>query len=966
MKKIWLRILPRISPGIRLKLTFFTLFFVSALLALSFALSFLTQKKELSKSLDNEVKVPLNLISHNVGELHRIAEGLIQLEVFRIRLKQNTAKAKQFKKTVLVREESLGNRWRNLVKSFGGKVKYTYQAQRFDTYFSAYLTEKNLKEFETLLKSFVDFTLNTTVPPGQFAKWRASAARVAEVELLLAADVKTGENEKTAGEKAKEKKYQTLMSQRRAILIGQLRLPFEPLFVSRLEQASFRPGTIRIISFGNEDYADYKSAPRLLDTAAFFRQSEQNRDRKGEEILFPQDDFKAFREDFFTGQSDARDAVEYVRRSMPHEARFSPIYVNRPVVERARKILAYQQKDEDLFAQFDAVDQKFAAALKEIADRKGERLKVLREKSIPPFKDPEFMGLAGEYRKVAEKRDTEILTVTGYKAKEKIHSDGIHSKIKERKAARDAAGKAIKELETKLKTVQGKKKSDIEESADELELAIESQKKLFDDADRALQDLGLTESSIAGNAELEALEALISLRNAALLARTKLSLVSEQNSLDRVLKSSAGRKDRDREFSILRQFVYDARSETELVVPRGQISPLAGGVLAMSRTEAEDYLHSLDTMPINAEKGLARLLLRDNVVGFNVSIINKQEGLDRIKNATRTLVIFLAVIAVLAIFAAWYFSEVAVRRIASLSSTSSLVRDGNLNVSFNAKGYDELATLGSSLNGMVEGLKEREEMRGELVAAEEIQKRLLPSHVPKNLKGRADVAGFYKAMTGVGGDYFDYIGLGNDLVAIAMGDVSNHGVGPALVMAITRSQLHAALREKEISLKQILLKLNEQLYEETPANIFVTFFLALYNLKTGEMQYISAGHSKPLLLQPSGASKYLEAGGMPLGMDDNDFFSTTIEIQKLKLAPGEAFVQYTDGLTEAMNAGREQFGYDRVQNVLEESGKSSAHDLLQALAKAVEVFTGTRLDLPGPSALNDDIALVCLKRQADV
>jgi nitrogen fixation/metabolism regulation signal transduction histidine kinase len=82
----------------------------------------------------------------------------------------------------------------------------------------------------------------------------------------------------------------------------------------------------------------------------------------------------------------------------------------------------------------------------------------------------------------------------------------------------------------------------------------------------------------------------------------------------------------------------------------------------------------------------------ENVVGFNVSIINKEEGFERIRKATQTLLIFLSIIAVLAIFAAWYFSGVAVRRIASLSATSELVRDGNLKVEFNAQGYDELAT----------------------------------------------------------------------------------------------------------------------------------------------------------------------------------------------------------------------------------------------------------------------------------
>ena len=168
---------------------------------------------------------------------------------------------------------------------------------------------------------------------------------------------------------------------------------------------------------------------------------------------------------------------------------------------------------------------------------------------------------------------------------------------------------------------------------------------------------------------------------------------------------------------------------------------------------------------------------------------------------------------------------------------------------------------------------------------------------------------------------------------------------------------------KEISLKNIMLKLNEQLYLETPAHMFVTFFLGLYNLKTGEFQYLSAGHSKPLIYKAaSGKTEFLEAGGMPLGMDENDFFSTTIEPRKTTLAKGDIFLQYTDGLSEAMNPDREQFGYDRMEAVLKQTSGESAEQILAALAKAVEGFSGIRLDQPGPSDLSDDIALVCLKK----
>ncbi|HMV37089.1 MAG TPA: SpoIIE family protein phosphatase, partial [Turneriella sp.] len=86
--------------------------------------------------------------------------------------------------------------------------------------------------------------------------------------------------------------------------------------------------------------------------------------------------------------------------------------------------------------------------------------------------------------------------------------------------------------------------------------------------------------------------------------------------------------------------------------------------------------------------------------------------------------------------------------------------------------------------------------------------------------------------------------------------------------------------------------------------------------------------------------------------------------RKVKLEPGDIFVQYTDGLSEAMNAAREQFGYDRMSEQLVRNAAQPAEGVLTGLSRAVEQFTGTRLDQPGPSALNDDIALVCLRRTA--
>lgn len=931
----------KISPGIRLKLTVFTLFFVSALLVFSFIFSYFRQKEELSSSFAREMHAPLEFVSSHVGELHKISGGLIQLENFRIRLMQKTAEARKFQ--IVGRGEkksSAGNFFKGIGAAFGARVNYTYQTRRFDTYYSTYLTDKNLKDFEAMLKSFIDVTMNGTATPADFARWKLLAAQIAANEIRYA-----------AMENPPEWMKQNI-TKLRTRLLGDLRRPYGSLFSSRLERTGFRPDSIRILSYDSEQ-------AELLDTAAFFPQSGTATQR-----LFRNAEFTKFKEKFFGDDKILFAKSEFQVQQTPFDAQFSPVFVNIPVVERARRISEMGKNPGFVLKDFIDADTKSIAELKTLGQIKAERIKNLREKGVPPFRDPEYMAAAKDYRALVEKRDAALAGIVKYAAKEKEQFAAIQSLLKDQQNIILAGQKKMKEYEDLLKKTDPKKPAKDAPSAEELQGKIEGERQRIEAAESEKFSLKARETSIAENNELILAEALLHLRDAALFAKLRLSLISEQDVLVQELKNAQARHDQAGNFALIRQFIYDASNETQIAVPRGKKPPLAGGVLAVTRTEAEEYMHSLDTTPLLGNgDSLARQLLTENVVGFNLAIINKADELTRILASTRWLVIFSSGIAVLAMFAAWYFSGFAVRRIASMSSASAEVRKGNLQVEFNDKGYDELATLGQSLNGMVVGLKEREEMRGELAAAEEIQKRLLPSATPKNIAGRADLAGFYKAMAGVGGDYFDYIALGTDYVAIAMGDVSSHGVGPALVMAMTRATLHAQLREKEISIKNIMLKLNEQLYIETPSHMFVTFFLGLYNLKTGELQYLSAGHSQPLVFHNSNAkTEYIPAGGMPLGMDDNDFFATTMELRKITLHKGDVFLQYTDGLSEAMNPQREQFGYERMEQALKGVSSASAEAILNSLAQAVEGFSKIKLDQPGPSDLSDDIALVCLKR----
>ena len=175
MNKLWSKIAPVISPGIRTKLTVFTLIFVSALLASSFLFSYLRQKEDLSRAYDREIRAPLDLVSANVGELHKIAEAMIQLETFRIRLRQKTAEARRFRGVKTEKD--------NVFKWLGRKTGIRKQHyESYDTYYSTYLTDKNLKEFENLLKSFIDVTMNASVSTAEFTRWKALAAQAAPAQ----------------------------------------------------------------------------------------------------------------------------------------------------------------------------------------------------------------------------------------------------------------------------------------------------------------------------------------------------------------------------------------------------------------------------------------------------------------------------------------------------------------------------------------------------------------------------------------------------------------------------------------------------------------------------------------------------------------------------------------------------------------------------------------------------------------
>jgi serine phosphatase RsbU (regulator of sigma subunit) len=169
------------------------------------------------------------------------------------------------------------------------------------------------------------------------------------------------------------------------------------------------------------------------------------------------------------------------------------------------------------------------------------------------------------------------------------------------------------------------------------------------------------------------------------------------------------------------------------------------------------------------------------------------------------------------------------------------------------------------------------------------------------------------------------------------------------------SSLHAAIHAQvaaRSSLPQIVKAVNEYLSENTPANRFVTLFIAELNPQEGTLRYINAGHNPPLIGKTNGAVEQLDSGGFPLGIMP----FAEYEIGETRLNHGEALVIYSDGVSEAANLKGEEFGMERLSQVIQKNLSASASGMRDKVESALSAFTQT-------APAGDDITLVIVKKK---
>jgi len=291
----------------------------------------------------------------------------------------------------------------------------------------------------------------------------------------------------------------------------------------------------------------------------------------------------------------------------------------------------------------------------------------------------------------------------------------------------------------------------------------------------------------------------------------------------------------------------------------------------------------------------------------------------------------------------------------SLIETTGLRKDGkeiSIEIAFNEMTLHGQRWLVAFIRDTTERRRAEMELREtqeQFQIAREIQQRLFPGSAPQ-MPG-FDLAGVSYPAEATGGDYFDYFPMFSPGLGIGIGDVSGHGIGPALLMAETRAYLRILARNRD-DLGDILIRANRILAEDVGSERFVTLLLAKLIFEPRSLLYASAGHTTGYVLNAAGEIKAaLKRTGIPLGIQPDTHYQVGPEIP---LETGDLVLLITDGIEETLSPDNEFFGIDRILEVVRSNRQLSAREIVEALYQAGRKFTNS-------TPLGDDFTAVVLK-----
>jgi sigma-B regulation protein RsbU (phosphoserine phosphatase) len=311
------------------------------------------------------------------------------------------------------------------------------------------------------------------------------------------------------------------------------------------------------------------------------------------------------------------------------------------------------------------------------------------------------------------------------------------------------------------------------------------------------------------------------------------------------------------------------------------------------------------------------------------------------RDASMLTSIFMQVLifATLFVFIYILIKRVIINNLKKINDTLGRITKGDLNLIVDVRSSKEFSSLSDDINSTVSTLKRyiaeaAARIDKELEYAKQIQLSALPTNYPTG-----DDYRIYAQMIAakeVGGDFYDFYKLSDTTVAFLAADVSGKGI-PAAMFMMTAKTILKDLAESGMAVNDIFTKANEKLCENNESGMFVTAWMGILDLTTGQVQFANAGHNPPLLKRADGSFEYLKtrAGFVLAGMEGVRYRSG-----ELTLYPGDRLFLYTDGVPEATNKENKLYGEDRLLAFMNQNASAVATEFLPALKANIDAFVG--------------------------
>ena len=322
------------------------------------------------------------------------------------------------------------------------------------------------------------------------------------------------------------------------------------------------------------------------------------------------------------------------------------------------------------------------------------------------------------------------------------------------------------------------------------------------------------------------------------------------------------------------------------------------------------------------------------------------------RDASVYTAVFMQIIifATLFVFIYVLIKRVIINNLKKINSSLGRITGGDLSVTVDVRANEEFASLSDDINSTVATLKRyiaeaAARIDKELEYAKQIQLSALPTNFPsgENYKIFAKMI----AAKEVGGDFYDFYEINENAVAFLVADVSGKGI-PAAMFMMTAKTIIKDLAESGMAVNDIFTKANQKLCENNESGMFVTAWMGILDIPSGNLKFANAGHNPPLLKRADGRFEYLKtrAGLVLAGMEGIRY-----RVNEITLNKGDRLFLYTDGVTEATNAQNQLYGEDRLLKFMNENSAMPQTTLLSGIKKELDIFVGEALQF-------DDITML--------